>query len=110
MAWLNGRGNPQSGLAQPSPGPIGTFIRNVLTGVQCGTDGRSLTAPALAALFVADRADHLKAVVEPALMAGTHVICDRYVHSMAYQGVKNDVNWVASMNKPMRGDQISRFS
>ena len=110
VAWLNGRGESAVGTAQPSPGPIGTFIRNVLTGVQCGTDGRSLTAPALAALFVADRADHLKAVVEPALMAGTHVVCDRYVHSsLAYQGVKNDVNWVASMNEPMRRPDLTIF-
>ena len=110
VKWLNERGEHAVGTAQPSPGPIGMFIRDVLTGTQTGSDGGPLDPAALAALFVADRADHLKSVVEPALASGTHVICDRYVHSsIAYQGVNNDVKWVAAMNAPMRRPDLTIF-
>lgn len=38
-------------------------------------------------LMVADRAYHVQTVIEPALQAGVHVICDRFVYSnIAYQG------------------------
>lgn len=40
-----------------------------------------------ALLMAADRAQHVKEVVEPALRAGRHVVCDRFIgSSVAYQG------------------------
>jgi dTMP kinase len=38
-------------------------------------------------LFAADRAQHVKELIEPALKAGETVLCDRYIFStLAYQG------------------------
>ncbi|MEE2787978.1 MAG: dTMP kinase [Myxococcota bacterium] len=101
--WLSQEFGHAIQTAQPSRGPIGVMIREVLQGRRSGSDGRPVHAGALAALFVADRIDHLASTVEPALLDGVHVVCDRYVHSsLAYQGLDNDVHWVAAMNGPMR--------
>jgi dTMP kinase len=56
---------------QPSTGPMGTLIREVLAGQ--GT----VDPEALQRLFIADRVDHLARVIEPSLAAGEHVVCDR---------------------------------
>ena len=38
-------------------------------------------------LMAADRVQHIAEVIEPALAAGTHVVCDRFTYStVAYQG------------------------
>jgi dTMP kinase len=61
----------------------------------------------IAALFVADRADHLTFEIEPNLEAGVDVICDRYLHSsLAYQAVDCDPLWVAAINEPMRSPDL----
>ena len=110
VEWLESKGHKGHLTAEPSRGPIGRLIREVLGGVRSGADGAPLTSPALAALFVADRADHIVSEIEPALAAGTHVVCDRYVHSsLAYQGVDNDVEWIAAMNAPMRRPDLTIF-
>ncbi|MCB9529188.1 MAG: dTMP kinase [Myxococcales bacterium] len=86
---------------QPSPGPIGLRIRDALAHRLLGTDGERLDPRAIAALFVADRADHLRGLIEPALAAGHDVVCDRYLyHSLAYQGAECDPAWVAALNAP----------
>jgi dTMP kinase len=75
-------------------------IRVVRTREPGGTAlGRSLrallldpTAPALSPeaellLYVADRAQHVREVIEPAVREGQVVLCDRYIDAtMAYQG------------------------
>ena len=61
---------------------IGTLIRSILAD-PANTD---LTDKAEALLIAADRAQHLAEVVEPALVAGRHVVSDRSVFSsLAYQ-------------------------
>ena len=108
--WFEAKGHSGHLTAEPSGGPIGRLIRDVLGGTFTGANGETLTSPALAALFVADRADHLVSEIEPALARGTHVVCDRYVHSsLAYQGIDNDVNWIAAMNAPMRRPDLTIF-
>lgn len=65
--------------AEPSKGPIGTYIRRHLD---------PETPPeVLACLFAGDRREHLELEVEPALASGLDVVCDRYIpSSIAYQG------------------------
>lgn len=63
--------------------PVGARLRDILHDVSV-TD---LDARAEALMIAADRAQHMAAVVRPALDAGRHVVTDRSVYStLAYQG------------------------
>jgi dTMP kinase len=93
---------------EPSDGPIGVMIRQVLTGrlVVPGRDGAHPPGWAtMATLFAADRLDHLEAEVIPSLADGVTVICDRYDYSsVAYQtvssGGRGDASsWVRELNR-----------
>ncbi|MDF1565212.1 MAG: dTMP kinase [Deltaproteobacteria bacterium] len=87
---------------EPSGGPIGTLLRQVLTGRlrRGGTDANERVGPeVVAALFAADRLDHLESEILPRLEEGVHVITDRYVlSSLAYQGVDCELTWVKAIN------------
>ncbi len=85
---------------EPSDGPIGTLIRQALTGrVSLPNGGGPLNAQTLALLFAADRTDHLEAQVLPWVDRGDVVLCDRYVlSSLAYQGASLPVDWVEGIN------------
>ncbi|MGI6449741.1 MAG: dTMP kinase [Desulfitobacteriia bacterium] len=80
---------------EPSDGPIGAVIRQVLSGRTQG-----ITAGSLALLFAADRLDHNNNKIKPALEQGDFVICDRYIwSSLAYQGREIDSVWLKEINK-----------
>ena len=69
---------------EPTDGPVGRLIRELLAGP--GDQGRppELT---MALLFAADRIAHSGRISE-ALAGGSHVVCDRYLFSsMAYQSL-----------------------
>ena len=67
---------------EPSDGPIGVLIRQILSG-RIETDRSDST---MALLFAADRMDHVNRVIKPALNRGQIVLCDRYYYStLAYQ-------------------------
>ena len=85
--------------AEPSGGPVGVLVRQVLTGRVAGPGG-GLDAAALALLFAADRLDHVTAEVEPRLARGVDVVSDRFtLSSLAYQGVTTgDMDWVEALN------------
>ncbi len=103
VRWLEAQGRAALFTAEPSSGPVGTLLRQALADRLKGADGGPLRPGVVAALFVADRVDHLASEIEPALARGVDVVCDRYVYSsLAYQGVENDPAWVAAMNAPMR--------
>lgn len=82
--------------AEPSRGAIGRMIREILTGGMV-TDDRTL-----AALFAADRLDHILNPTEGMLahmQAGNTIICDRYyLSSYAYHGTQMDMQWVIQTN------------
>lgn len=68
---------------QPGGTEIGRTIRELC--LSPSIEGLSPRAEAL--LMAADRAQHVAQVIEPALAAGSDVVCDRYVaSSLAYQG------------------------
>jgi len=99
-AALRAEGHAVLTTREPSDGPVGTLIRQALTGRLVLPGGAGPLAPeTLALLFAADRTDHLKARVLPALEEGKVVLCDRYVlSSLAYQGASLPMAWVEQVN------------
>ena len=99
---LRARGQAVSVSCEPSEGPVGALIRQMLSGrvTVPGEEGpRRVGDETLALLFAADRLDHLEAEVRPALASGQVAISDRYVHSsLVYQGEEGD-DWVGVLNK-----------
>lgn len=85
--------------AEPSGGPVGSIVRQVLTRRVAGPGG-GLDAAALALLFAADRLDHVTAEIAPRLARGVDVVSDRFtLSSLAYQGVTTgDMAWVETLN------------
>jgi dTMP kinase len=92
---------------EPSTGPIGSLIRQVLQRrlfVQDATGPRNFDWSTMALLFAADRMDHLDSTVVPALRAGAVVISDRYdLSSLSYQSVtahkgSDPIPWIRQLN------------
>src|SRR5690554_4526933 len=115
---LQGEGWGVSTSCEPSQGPIGTLIRQMLTGrvvVPDASGGRPVGRETLALLFAADRLDHIEAQVEPALAAGCVAISDRYYHSsLVYQGDIDgqdqvDYGWVRELNARARVPDVTIF-
>ena len=81
--WLEGHGHDVVRTFEPGDSPLGRHIRGILLAPETG----DVSARAEALLYAADKAQHVDAVVKPALDRGSVVVCDRYVDSMlAYQG------------------------
>jgi dTMP kinase len=79
---LRGAGREVVATREPGGTPVGESIRTLVL------DGPEMSAWAEAALFAAARAEHVAAVIRPALARGAVVICDRYVDSsLVYQGI-----------------------
>ncbi|MCC6336059.1 MAG: dTMP kinase [Myxococcales bacterium] len=96
---------------EPSPGPVGSLIRQALT-TRVGLPGGAspLTPETMALLFAADRVDHLAAEVEPALAEGALVLSDRYLlSSLAYQGAQVGRDWVRQLNARARQPDLTLF-
>ncbi len=96
-------GLPAHVTAEPTTGPVGAMIRQVLSGRLVTRIGSSASPPGwttMALLFAADRQDHLESEIEPNLRDGVNVICDRYLYSsVIYQSVSsnkpNSIEWLA---------------
>jgi len=97
--------------AEPSGGPVGSLLRQVLQKRINGGAGDGFDAHALALLFAADRLDHLSAEVLPRLAAGEDVVSDRYtLSSLAYQSVTTgDAAWVEEINGRARAPDLTIF-
>ena len=86
--------------AEPTDRDVGTTIRNVLR----SRSREPLDPAAVALLFAADRADHCRAVIGPALGRNEAVICDRYLaSSLTFQVVDGQgritPEWIAAINR-----------
>jgi len=90
---MSGHGLSIHRTAEPSTGPVGRLLRELLKSAETPD-------PAVyALLFAADRRHHWLTEILPRLEKGTWVITDRYVlSSLAYQGIEEDVAWVSNCN------------
>lgn len=81
-AWLRERGCEVVASREPTDGPHGTALR------QSAKTGR-LSIQDEFELFLKDRAEHVEALIAPALARGAVVLLDRYYFSTAaYQGAR----------------------
>lgn len=91
---------------EPSDGPIGAMVRQILTGRVVAMGGRAPNWATMALLFAADRMDHVESEIEPCLAEGGIVVSDRYdASSLAYQSVSSGrggeaaVDWIRQLNR-----------
>ena len=100
---LEKKGQPCLLTKEPtSDSPIGKLIREILQ------HKWSASPEGLQLLFSADRAEHLKNEIEPALEGGQTVITDRYLFStLAYGGMNVDMKWLKELNKHFRLPDIT---
>ncbi len=79
-------------------GHIGKLIREVLQ------HKWEMSPEGLQLMFSADRAEHLKTMIEPALKNGEIVISDRYIFStIAYGSLAvDDIDWLKGLNSHFR--------
>jgi dTMP kinase len=99
---------------EPSDGPVGTLVRQVLTGRIIVPGGRAPGWATMALLFAADRMDHVESEIEPFIAQGGVVVSDRYdASSLAYQSVssgaesKEAVEWIRSLNRYVRRPELT---
>jgi dTMP kinase len=106
---LTAQGNPAHGTREPSDGPVGRLIREMLTGSHA-IEGQKLSQGTFGLLFAADRLDHMQREVEPKLASGVTVVSDRWYHSsLAYQGTGADRDWIAMLNARARRPDVTIF-
>jgi dTMP kinase len=107
MKALKQRGHDVLLTCEPTSGPVGSLIRQVLqkrVHVMAEHGPRAFSWSTMALLFAADRIDHLESEIIPALRAGTWVVSDRYdISSLAYQSVtapspEKVVPWIRQLN------------
>lgn len=98
---LQNLGLPCRETREPTGGPVGSLIRQIFTG-RVTADNR-----VIAALYAADRIDHLVNEVDglcAAIGQGITVVSDRYYFSSyAYHSVDMDMDWVIQANSVSAG-------
>jgi dTMP kinase len=105
---LRRRGRTAVSTREPSAGPVGRLLREVLLGHHRISRDVSLDGRTMALLFAADRFDHLQREVEPLLAAGNDVVSDRYLmSSLAYQAEEADRAWVALLARGIRPPDLT---
>jgi len=101
--WLVSRGRRCALTSEPTKGPVGALLRQILSGSVPTPDN-----DVMALLFAADRIDHLDCEVLPALEAGSDVVSDRYYHSsFTYQSLQGDLEWIRELNSRARAPDVT---
>lgn len=96
---LSGRGLDVITTREPGGCGLGRALRPILLDAR---GERNLSMRAELFLFLADRAQHVREVIRPALEAGQVVLCDRFTDStLVYQGVGRgfDVDTLRHVNR-----------
>jgi dTMP kinase len=105
---LESRGRRVHPTHEPSRGPVGRLLREILLGGHRLPDGEPADGLATALLFAADRRDHLRREIEPALAGGLDVVSDRYLlSSLAYQAQEAERDWVAGLARDLRTPDLT---
>ena len=93
---LQGMGYNVLKTAEPSRNQVGKFLRRYQR-----RNEKRVSAETEALLFAADRYDHVKNVIEPAVKRGHIVFSNRYFYStLAYQGSMGvDLDWIREINR-----------
>lgn len=109
VEYLRSKGQEAHATREPSDGPVGKLIREMLTGSHA-IPGEKLSQSTFGLLFAADRLDHLQREVEPRLAAGVTVVSDRWYHSsLAYQGTGAERDWISMLNARARKPDLTIF-
>ena len=95
--YLTERGKSCIATREPGGTSLGNLIRQVLLEV----GKQPITSPTELFLYLADRAQHIREVIIPAIEQGNVVLCDRHTDStLAYQGYGRgiDLGLLRSLN------------
>lgn len=89
VRWLADKGIAAIGTREPGGSAGAEILREALLSGSMA----SLGPAGEAILFAAARIDHIDKTIEPALAAGTFVVCDRFADSTkAYQGARGQLD------------------
>ncbi len=97
VKFLDQKGLPHLTTREPGGTLIGSKIRSILL----DPENQAMSSVTELLLYAADRAQHLKTCVKPALDTGKTVICDRYYDAtVVYQGYARglDINLIAQLH------------
>jgi dTMP kinase len=103
--WLRGQGFDVVATHEPGATKVGMRLRALLL----DTAHAGLDARAEALMYAADRAEHVTALIRPALERGAIVVTDRYIDSsLAYQGAGRQLpmSEIANLNEWASGGLV----
>jgi dTMP kinase len=107
--YLSSRGRACVCTREPGGTNLGKLIRKVL--LEVGDE--KISSQAEVFLYLADRAQHVQQVIQPALAGGKIVLCDRFTDStLAYQGYgrRADLRVLRQMNLIASGGIIPELT
>ncbi|HEX6242059.1 MAG TPA: dTMP kinase [Polyangiales bacterium] len=104
VAALRAERVPARATREPTDGPVGMLLRQVLRGRVVAPGGGTPSWQELGLLFAADRLDHAAAELTPRRAAGDWLVSDRYdFSSVAYQSASaadaRVIPWLRELNR-----------